>query len=1466
MPNSQTEIQKNKSLDKLLPTQKNIDDLINKHDYYNAERLVRLELFNRYLVLPDYERKILEVMAVYVQSLSIKQLTDAINELQTEAEIDDNFFKDNITPALKKLSKEKFILDSANQKIINPIIREHIAWNLVKNNHYHTVYNAAHKGAKTTTREQITKIKATKIFHDPDSSMYWQTLPDEEDAIREGRHLLICYAKTKENIKKEFDKYCLSVSLNGDDHLLTTLLEFCDDELFDNIPQYLLNEYLPIKLRNCIHELAFLHKKEKEIAQELFLSQTSFYKSNILPELLFQYLILRGEFDTIRKLLKNAKKEYPHQDELLGILQFLEKDFSSAGASFKKARQNTKRKNSTMPLFIVLFHILYGLATKDTNLLYNLKNTLEICKKDKTDNKFWLQLECVINYLNSNDRFIDISRCRFDYLNNLSKVLQSLVECAEMLWCKLDKIEIYDNYQLTANTITTNAEKHEYIWLAKEAQAVADGIADLIAGKTPTDKNALLPTLLQKQSRWDAAKTAILAIKQVQTKTSHEKTNENKSQNKRMTWRIGKSQFGRFIIEPCEQINTKGNWFDGHSITLSRLFTTCRNMDFLTEQDIKICNCLQAKKKFNNIEYNFTSEIYLHLVGHPLVFNIFEPTIRYTIQQIKPKLLIETDDVGSSTIKITPFPPLNEDSAKNKTPLIFCEIKKDDSIVTVCSFDDTQLKIAKIISKIGLPIPKQQEKEATQLLEPLINDFQVNAIGKIGETVAASLQTTKTVDADSKIYLRLTQNNNKLFAELSVFPLGKNNPAEQPFTGSIAVFGKQNENNVVANRDFAEEKKNLDHVLYACPTLQHAKRNGQEYVIESLSNVLELLESLPNLDKKNVIVEWTKEAQYNVSKTASFGNLSLKLSSGTDWFEANGNLKIDNINLDLQTLLQSIKNTKDRFIKLNNKQYLALTEEFRKKLDEFQSYTHQHGKQTLIHPLAVNAIDNLASEFNQTNKQCIDFDKEWKKSIAQFKKASEYEPQIPKTFQCDMRDYQKDGFTWLAQLSAWGAGACLADDMGLGKTIQGLALLLLRKNEGPALVVAPTSVCENWEREANRFAPVLNILRISAQTGQSGDNYKKERAKIIKNAKKSDVIITNYSLLQIEQKHFTSKKFATIILDEAQAIKNAETIRTKVAFDLCGDFRVAMTGTPIENHLGEFWSIFNFINSGFLGTKQEFERRFAFADKQAKQQLKMLVKPFILRRTKSEVLSELPPKTEIRLDVGLSDEEAALYETIRHDALKKIEKNKNDNIGSQHLKILAEIMRLRRTCCHPNLVLPDKVADTVPCSKLDLLEDVVQELLENNHKALVFSQFVDYLQLIKKRLDKLDISYQYLDGSMTQAKRQLAVDAFQNGESDLFLISLKAGGFGLNLTAADYVIIMDPWWNPAVENQASDRAHRIGQQRPVTIYRMITKGTIEEKIIELHEKKLALANEILDGTGEATKLSLQQLLDILKRN
>ena len=447
----------------------------------------------------------------------------------------------------------------------------------------------------------------------------------------------------------------------------------------------------------------------------------------------------------------------------------------------------------------------------------------------------------------------------------------------------------------------------------------------------------------------------------------------------------------------------------------------------------------------------------------------------------------------------------------------------------------------------------------------------------------------------------------------------------------------------------------------------------------------------------------------------------------------------------------------------------------------------------------------------------------------------------------------------MSRLAKWGVGACLADDMGLGKTVQTLSILLERASLGPALVVAPTSVSNNWESEVQKFAPTLN-----AYFYREGN-----RQELLDSADKFDIVIASYGLLQQDSEQFIEKKWATIVLDEAQAIKNINAKRTKTAHKLNGDFKLVTTGTPIENHLGELWSIFRFLNPGLLGSQQQFMNNFITpierdSNDDARQQLKNLIRPFILRRTKTQVLHELPPKTEITVEIPLSEGERAIYEAVRSSALENLAQDKSQRQGGgEHLKVLAAITKLRLASCHPKLVMADS---TLSSSKLDRFGELVDELLENNHKALVFSQFVKYLSVIREYLDERGIKYQYLDGSTPVAQRKTRVDAFQAGEGEIFLISLKAGGSGLNLTAADYVIHMDPWWNPAVENQASDRAHRIGQTRPVTIYRLVAENTIEQKIVKLHEHKRDLADSLLEGSDMSGSMSADQMLELMRES
>ena len=439
-----------------------------------------------------------------------------------------------------------------------------------------------------------------------------------------------------------------------------------------------------------------------------------------------------------------------------------------------------------------------------------------------------------------------------------------------------------------------------------------------------------------------------------------------------------------------------------------------------------------------------------------------------------------------------------------------------------------------------------------------------------------------------------------------------------------------------------------------------------------------------------------------------------------------------------------------------------------------------------------------------------------------------------------------------------GLGACLADDMGLGKTVQTLALLLDRSAKGPALVLAPTSVCGNWLSETNTFAPGLRC-RIY---GEEAD--KAERAAAIAEAGPGDVLVVSYALAQIDGEALAEKSWATLVMDEAQALKNAATKRAKSVGEFKADFRLALSGTPVENRLADLWSIMNLINPGLLGAANQFSERFANPiekqqDAAARQRLRRLVSPFLLRRTKAQVLQDLPPRTEIVHLVQPSSEERNFLEALRRSAQEAVAKAASLGQAAP-MQVLAELMRLRRAACDPRLVSPEL---GLVGSKMAEFERIVRELVEGSHKALVFSQFTDYLKLLAERLEAMGVSYQYLDGSTPATERTKRVAAFQRGEGEVFLISLKAGGFGLNLTMADYVLIVDPWWNPAAEDQATGRAHRMGQKRPVTVYRLVTAGSVEERIIDLHRDKRGLADGILEGQEEATVLDAAALANLL---
>lgn len=465
-------------------------------------------------------------------------------------------------------------------------------------------------------------------------------------------------------------------------------------------------------------------------------------------------------------------------------------------------------------------------------------------------------------------------------------------------------------------------------------------------------------------------------------------------------------------------------------------------------------------------------------------------------------------------------------------------------------------------------------------------------------------------------------------------------------------------------------------------------------------------------------------------------------------------------------------------------------------------------------------------------------------------------PKLPRGLRGTLRPYQKLGVSWLQFLQELGAGGVLADDMGLGKTITTLAYLLRRREaegKAPSLVVCPTSVATNWTAEAARFAPKLRVVLLHGPTRitrAGGDGSEPAELDAVRGC---DLAITTYALLRRDVDALASVRFRCVVLDEAQNIKNADSATRRAATRLDAEMRLALTGTPMENRPRELWSIVSFANPGILGTAYAFEKRFerplaTEPGSAVAGELRAVVRPFLLRRTKDEVLQELPPKTEIDRFVVLGAAEKRMYDALAHTLRESVRKKLEDRPADHRsLGVFAALTRLRQMACDPRLVDPHLV--DAPSAKREAFLELVRELCAERRRALVFSQFVELLTLWRRDLDAESIPYEYLDGSTT--KRDEVVARFQNGGAPLFLISLKAGGAGLNLTAADTVIHCDPWWNPAVEDQATDRAHRIGQGKPVTVVRLMARGTIEEKILSLKAKKRAMTAAVIDDGASA---------------
>jgi SNF2 family DNA or RNA helicase len=596
----------------------------------------------------------------------------------------------------------------------------------------------------------------------------------------------------------------------------------------------------------------------------------------------------------------------------------------------------------------------------------------------------------------------------------------------------------------------------------------------------------------------------------------------------------------------------------------------------------------------------------------------------------------------------------------------------------------------------------------------------------------------------------------------------------------------------------------------------------------------------------------------------------------------------------LPELLAALKRG-DNMVKLDDGTYGMLPEEWMKKYGLIAGLGEAHEDHLRFKKTQVGVLDALLAAQPEAK-----FDENFARARDELKRFEGVKPtDPPEEFNGELRPYQKDGLGWINFLRQFGFGGCLADDMGLGKTIQVLALLEERRklreeterqrdremegrrdratkkqnNNGippslrpsvppslrpsipPSLAVVPKSLVFNWKQEAARFTPKLRVL------DHTGSFRQKESAEHFEDY---DLILTTYGTLRNDAVVFKDLRFDYIILDEAQAIKNADTASAKAARLLQGDHRLTLSGTPIENHLGELWSMFEFLNPGMLGAASVFKLAGNAArnpDEETRKLLSQALRPFILRRTKDQVAKDLPEKQEQTIFCELEPKQRKLYNELRdHYRNTLLDRIARDGMAKSKMHVLEALLRLRQAALHPGLIDKKRVKET--SAKLDLLLPQLIELFEENHKVLVFSQFTSFLSILRGQLDKEKIEYEYLDGKTRD--RQARVETFQNDpDCKLFLISLKAGGLGLNLTAAEYVYLLDPWWNPAVEAQAIDRAHRIGQTRQVFAYRLIAKDTVEEKVLALQNTKRDLADAIINADNSLIRNLAKEDLELL---
>lgn len=885
----------------------------------------------------------------------------------------------------------------------------------------------------------------------------------------------------------------------------------------------------------------------------------------------------------------------------------------------------------------------------------------------------------------------------------------------------------------------------------------------------------------------------------------------------------------------CQVQQDDLSWKDDQVLSVNKLCSD--GYDFMDLADTRIASMLSHKEPWQND----TDILVPNLVGTGRLFSGVE------YEKVRQLAVIEAEDpyidfIGQGDqITISSNTKLDTDGLPCKH-----SVYTNDNKYTLVSLNPLQRDIvSRLLKRKTFPASAAPSLRKTiESLKGIIN---------VKENVLSDFEQ-QAFESEGKIAVRIEPVEHEYQLTFLSAPMPEGTARLIPATGEEYIYDEDISGRThCVHRNMEQEEENYQRLVDFAEQYDAEFTGYNSCMIGDERILLSLLHFCHRYPDR-FPVEWPNGQILKFKGILTEKDVEIEVKSDENWFSVEGGVTIQGQRISLAELLKAnCRESYDGFIQIGENEYVRMTDTLKKHINELDAVLKAGEKPEKTAPKFL--IGALAKTLEGMTHSADDG---YRKFMTRMKRAYEMEIGIPNGLMAELRPYQLEGYIWMRRMDAWGAGVCLADDMGLGKTLQAITFLLSKAEKGPSLVVAPKSVIPNWCTEVEKFAPSLSVTVL---------NDTRDRQMTLEEAGPFAMILCTYGVLTSESAALTSRKWNVVCLDEAHQIKNRNTQVSQAAMSIKAYSRLLLTGTPLQNHVGELWNLMQFINPGMLGRWNVFRDTYVNAplDDNHRAMLKEMTQPFILRRTKQEVLKDLPEKIEGVHYVNMTDEEFTVYEEMRRAVELKFKKDKTkkerQEAAELDLSYFEELMKLRLISCDMHLVY---TLWREKGSKIIALMNLLETLMEvPGNNILVFSQFTSFLSLIQDELKRNNTKYLYLDGQTSMKDRKSVVEQFQSGECRLFLSSLRAGGLGINLTAANYVILLDPWWNPAIENQATDRAHRLGQQRCVSVIRLISQNTIEEKILRFHNKKQQISDEMLNGTADTGKLTYEDILDMV---